>query len=212
MPVEVKITMHCAQTQVKILPPAMRKIEKGRINQILQEKKEELNKMDNCGHFVNMLIDIIYQAAELKERRSYHGKIYFDEDYGDGQGLISPLVDSNEASVEEITNQEAGIAVRKVKRSKTAAPCGISVEVLEDHGYRIPLVGRGTSKALKDKEAPRKWKCYIRPIFQAGDSASLNNYRGMSFAPHLCKMLTWIITQRVDRDHGHQIHKINSDS
>lgn len=132
---------------------------------------------------------------------------HYRELLGATNEISLPYFEHKDENKEEVTNGEVELAVRKMKRGKAAGPDGVAIEILKDNTHIIPLITKALNIAFTNSEIPSTWRCsYLRPIYKSGNPTLPENYRGISFTPHILKILTWIITQKLTTKHGHQLH------
>jgi hypothetical protein len=99
------------------------------------------------------------------------------------------------------TFEEVSVALASIKGGKAVGPDGIPIELLYASGESGALhVHKMISQIWNDGKCPKEWLITeVVPLFKGkGDPKSPDNYRGISLQPHICKVLSKIILNRLN--------------
>jgi hypothetical protein len=98
-----------------------------------------------------------------------------------------------------LSNQEVEKAISRAKNAKATGPDDISNEIYKKNSILTPLITRLFNLCLILGVIPKIWlTTTIKPLFKGkGDFMDVNNYRGISLAPHIMKIFSSILKDRL---------------
>ena len=113
--------------------------------------------------------------------------------------------------VSEVLPAEVQQAIRNLKNGKTAGQGGITVEILKvcgDETYSV--LADLFTRCLKQRNIPTSWKdAKVTVLHKKGDQEDLKNYEPISLLSIIYKLITKIITKRLETtlDHAQPIEQ-----
>ena len=113
-------------------------------------------------------------------------------EYPSCETIVNPNINEN-FSVDEVTT-----CLKKMRNGKSAGHDDVFPEFLKyAHEKVITLLTRFFNKIFVSDD----WALSIfRPLYRKGDKKDPNNYRGISLASCLCKLFTFLITERIGKE------------
>ena len=110
-------------------------------------------------------------------------KEYFEELYNPISGPeVSPIEESNEESVSDLSAEELSDAIKSLKSGKAAGIDEIRPEMLKSMGEKgMQWLLRVCRTAWRTGNTPEDWRTgVVVPLYKKGDHKDCNNYRGIT--------------------------------
>ena len=147
----------------------------------------------------------LHQQEILERIKEFYSTLYDD-------GIEQATNDSTvKIDVSEVPSAEVQQAIRNLKNGKTVEQDGITVEILKacgDETYSV--LADLFTRCLKQRNIPTSWKdAKVNVLHKKGDQEDLKNYETISLLSVIYKLLTKIITKRLETtlDHAQPIEQ-----
>ena len=185
----------------------MKRVNMGRVFEILNLKKKKRMKMD-------VIRDKDGTVLKEEEKQLNRWKTYFEELFNVESKVEErddeKALDREDEKQDEIpTRKEVEEAVESLKSFKAAGPDGIVAELLKAGGEPVvEWVHRIIQKIWKRERVVEEWKtCTIVPLFKKGDAEVCDNYRGISLLSIPSKILAKVLYRRIEVVVEPQLHE-----
>ena len=134
------------------------------------------------------------QQEILERIKEFYSTLYADD-------TEPTTIDSTEKiDVPDVLPTEVQQALRSLKNGKAAGPDGITGELLKSCGDETcKTLADLFTRCLKQRSIPTSWKnAKVIILYKKGDQEDLQNYRPISLLSIIYKLLTKIITKRLE--------------
>ena len=113
----------------------------------------------------------------------------------------------DEALNDEITIEEIGKTIKKMKNEKASGPDGFTYEMLKNNIQEVTLVLATLFNSIQNAtKKPIPWnQSWIVPVYKNGNRDCLSSYRCINLASCIEKLLTKVLNNRLTRwieNHG----------
>lgn len=131
----------------------------------------------------------------VKIVENFYNKLYHDD-----REVITLEHNPADSETPPITTIEVKKIVALMKNGKSPGEDGVCIEIIKTAGEDCyTILAELFNKCLKQSDIPKDWKNALMVIlFKKGDKADIKNYRPLSLLTNFYKILTGIITRRIE--------------
>lgn len=167
---------------------------------VLRRKRK--NGHDQIHRIKNNQGNVVTNKGEIiKSIEEFYSKLYASNQAEPINISTRPtILNVNSEEIPQIDKGELLHALKSMKNNKAPGDDGLTVDTIKAGGeHLINIIKDILNRCIHQGEVPTSWNnAIVTIIHKKGDDTNLANYRPISLLPHLYKLLTKIVTNRLN--------------